>query len=114
MWNLDGIRANAPVTAEGGVVGDETIFIFRQDAKVVEAIYAGGQILRGFLVGVIEGDTLRMQYTQLDIDGRLDGGHSTCNLERTDDDRIRIVEHFEWTTREGHGTNVIEQLPDEA
>ena len=111
MWNLDGIKANARDTAPGGVVGPETIFIFRQEGRVVEAIYAGGQVLRGFLVGTIEDDTLRMQYCQLDIDGRLDGGHSICDLQRTDDGRVRIVEHFEWATRDGNGNNVIEQLP---
>jgi len=110
MWNLDGIRANASVTAPGGVVNHETIFVFRQEGRIVEAIYAGGQVLRGFLIGVIEGDRMRMQYCQLDIDGRFDGGQSTCDLERTDDGRIRIVEHFEWASREGNGTNVIEQL----
>ncbi|MCB9845112.1 MAG: hypothetical protein H6811_03885 [Phycisphaeraceae bacterium] len=110
-WNLDGLRANAPVTAPGGVINADTIFEFHQADNRVEATYTGGRIVRGFLVGVITNDTLEFRYCQAHTDGRIDGGASTCSLERTDDGRIRIIERFEWESRGGSGTNVIEQLP---
>ena len=45
----------------------------------------------------------------------LDGGSSTCELLRDDQGRVNVVEHFQWESREGSGTNVIRELgPDEA
>jgi hypothetical protein len=110
-FDLDGLKMNAPVTAEGGVVNAQTIFSFRQRGSVVSAEYQGGGIEQGHLVGLVTGACLEFRYAQIDSTGRLDGGHSKCELTRTPDGRVRIVEHFEWASRKGTGVNVIEELP---
>jgi hypothetical protein len=37
-------------------------------------------------------------------------GRSTCDVMLRGDGRLRIVEHFQWSTREGSGTNVFDEL----
>ena len=39
---------------------------------------------------------------------------STCELGRTADGRLRLIEHFRWESREGSGTNVFEELEGQA
>jgi hypothetical protein len=110
LFDLDGVTMNAPVTAPGGVVSAETIFKFRQRDSIVSAHYQGGGIHLGYLVGLVAGDRLEFRFAQVDSTGRLDGGHSKCELARTTDGRIRILEHFQWASRDGTGVNVIEEL----
>lgn len=97
-------------TAEAGEVNLDTLFEFTQDASVVSARYVGGQIRLGFLVGTMRDQELRFRYAQVDSSGRLDGGSSTCEIGRLEDGRIQLVEHFEWDSREGSGTNIFEEV----
>jgi hypothetical protein len=55
-------------------------------------------------------DGLQFRYSQVDMDGRIDGGYSTCEISRMEDGRIRLLEHFQWESREGTGTNVFEEI----
>lgn len=100
---------NAVQTAQNGVIGEETIFRFGQDGNRVWAQYSGGQIDHGYLVGIVEGDKLTFRYCQMSVDGSLDGGESNCDLE-VKDGLVRIVEHFNWETRPGGGTNIIQEV----
>lgn len=109
-FDLDGLRMNATTTAENGVIGVDTIFRFAQAGGVATASYAGGGILAGHLIGLVRGAMLEFRYVQLERGNVLSGGHSRCQLERAPDGRVRILEHFEWASREGTGTNVIEEL----
>ena len=108
--SLDGIQMRVVSTAEGGEVNTETLFGFVQDGSVVSARYAGGKVQLGYLVGTISAEGVRFRYAQVDNDGRLDGGHSTCEISRMADGRIRLLEHFKWDSREGSGTNVFEEI----
>ncbi|MCP3920474.1 MAG: hypothetical protein GY711_33520 [bacterium] len=72
--------------------------------------YSGGRIVHGSLIGVRRGSRFEFRYLQLQDDGVLDGGVSQCEIERAPDGRVRIVEHFEWESREGSGRNVIEEV----
>jgi hypothetical protein len=95
------------------VVDADTLFTFAQDGKVVSAQYAGGKVRQGFLVGVLASGELWFRYAQLDVDGHLDGGSSRCEISRTPDGKLRLLEHFQWESREGSGTNIFEELPVE-
>ncbi len=108
--SLDGIRMRVVSTAEGGEVNTETLFEFTQDGSVVSARYAGGKVRLGYLVGAMSADGLRFRYAQIDNAGRLDGGHSTCEIGRMADGRIQLAEHFKWDSREGSGTNLYEEV----
>jgi hypothetical protein len=108
--SLDRIQMHVVSTAQGGEVNNETLFDFTQDGSVISARYTGGKIKLGYLVGILTDEDFKFRYTQVDNDGRLDGGYSTCEISRMADGRIRLLEHFKWESREGTGTNVFEEI----
>jgi hypothetical protein len=108
--SLNGIQMRVVSTAQNGVVNAETLFTFRQDDAAVSAHYAGGKVRMGYLVGILSPEELRFRYAQLDTEGNLEGGYSTCEISRTPEGRIRLLEHFQWESREGSGTNIFEEV----
>lgn len=110
--SLDGCRMHVVETASNGVVNADTYFDFHQGGDRAWAEYAGGGIERGYLVGVVRGSDFEFRYCQIQTDGVIDGGQSRCELRRSDAGKLQIVEHFEWGSREGGGTNVFEEVLD--
>ena len=110
LYNLDGVKMFVNTTALNGEVSRETILEFKQIGAIVSATYSGGNINHGCLVGIIEEDRLEFRYAQVGSDGRLDGGHSSCEISKLEDGRLKIVENFQWESREGSGTNIFEEL----
>jgi hypothetical protein len=110
--SLDGVRMRAVVTAGAGEVNADTLFTFAQQAFTVSARYAGGTVRLGHLVGTLTSDRLEFRYAQVDRDGHVDGGHSVCDIVRLADGRVRLVEHFQWESRVGSGTNVLEEVSE--
>ena len=72
--------------------------------------YTGGAVDRGYLIGRLSGAELRFRYVQSEVSGEVHAGRSTCDVVLRGDGRLRIVEHFKWSTREGSGTNVFDEL----
>lgn len=101
---------NVIKTAKTGVVNKDTIFLFHQETDVVVAEYQGGGVVKGFLVGKLNGENLQFRYCQIDDGNKLDSGVSTCKLSRLSDGRIRLVEKFKWESRDEVGENVFEEL----
>jgi hypothetical protein len=108
--SLDGVTMFVSATDDRGVVGAETRLVFRQRGGRVFARYRGGRIRRGVLVGEMDGATLTFRYLQVEESGEIQGGRSTCDVMRTREGRLRILEHFRWTTRDGSGTNVFDEV----
>jgi hypothetical protein len=108
--DLDGLRMNAVETDANGVIDRDTVFQFHQDGDKVHAEYAGGSIERGYLVGRLTRTVLEFRYCQLEASGTLGGGASTCEVERDESSRVRIVENFAWESRPGGGRNVLREL----
>ena len=109
--SLDNIRMHVLQTAEQGVVNQDTLFCFRQNGSQVSAEYGGGQIRKGYLIGLIVNNKLTFSYCQLQIDDKLDYGTSSCELSRDENNRIILIEHFEWASRPGEkGTNVFIEI----
>lgn len=106
--SFDGRIMNAVQTASNGVVNHETIFTFRDSNGVITAQYEGGRVKKGYLIGKLDKEKFEFRYTQIHTDDQLDGGHSICEIEMLEDNRIRLIEHFEWS--EGKGTNIIEEM----
>ena len=110
-FNLDSLKMNVIKTAEQGVVNEDTIFDFKQTENFVSAEYSGGHILKGFLVGTVEGNHFQFNYCQKQIDGKLDNGASICEVTKNENGRIRIIERFEWESRPGEtGVNIFEEI----
>ena len=101
---------NVVETSRNGVVNELTIFSFTQTKNVVSAVYSGGQIVKGFLVGSVTENNLRFSYCQLQVDGKIDSGNSECDIF-IENGKIKLVEHFQWTSRNNEtGINVFQQL----
>ena len=108
--SLDGKRMHVTKTAGIGVVNSDTYFDFKQEGSTVTASYSGGGIETAYLVGKLIDNNFEFRYAQLQTDGNLDGGHSNCEVNVLQDGRTQIVEHFQWESREGTGTNIIEEV----
>ena len=108
--SLDG-RRFAAIDNPDGEVDARTVFDYAEDdAGVISAMYAGGDIVRGFLVGTRSGDTLRFRYVHLNVSGETAGGRCESRVVVLPDGRLRLEERWSWESREGAGTSAVEEL----
>ena len=110
MLDLDGVAMFVSSTAPDGVVGSGTRLHFVQRGSKVAARYAGGKVARGWLVGTLSGSRLIFRYLQREATGEIHSGSSVGLVERRTDGRLRMVEHFTWSSRPGSGVNIFDQL----
>lgn len=109
--SLDGLVL-APVSDQApGQVGTATRFEYHELDGVIRAEYAGGDVVRGYLVGTRTADRLDFRYVQLKHDGATSSGHCRSTVVDLPDGRVRLEESWEWESERGSGTSVVEQLP---
>lgn len=108
--SLDGLVL-APVADQApGQVGTRTRFTYHEKAGEIWAEYAGGDVVRGHLVGTRAGDRLDFRYVQLKRDGTTSSGHCVSAVVELPDGRVRLEEAWEWESQDGSGTSVVEQV----
>ncbi|MFB7212338.1 hypothetical protein [Streptomyces sp. NPDC056255] len=119
--SLDGLVL-APVADQApGQVGTRTRFTYHEDDGRIWAEYAGGDVVRGHLVGTRDGDTLDFlphslkgmggaPSVQLKQDGTTAGGHCVSTVVDLPDGRVRLDERWAWESQEGSGTSTVEEL----
>ncbi|WP_411092414.1 hypothetical protein [Streptomyces sp. 049-1] len=108
--SLDGLVL-APVADQApGQVGTRTRFTYHERDGAVWGDYAGGDVVRGHLVGTRAGDRLDFRYVQLRTDGSTASGHCVSTVVELPDGRVRLEESWEWESRPGRGTSVVEQV----
>ncbi|MFB7654825.1 MULTISPECIES: hypothetical protein [unclassified Streptomyces] len=101
----------APVADQApGQVGTRTRFTYHERDGAVWADYAGGDVVRGHLVGTRAGDRLDFRYVQLRTDGSTASGHCVSTVVELPDGQVRLEESWEWESRPGSGTSVVEQV----
>jgi hypothetical protein len=108
--SLDGRRFQAAADVPGGDVGAETVFEYVEETGIVHARYGGGAIRLGFLVGTREGDTLRLRYAQVRVDGSTAAGRCESRIEALADGRLRLHETWARESQPGAGTSVVEEV----
>lgn len=98
-------------SATNAVIGFETEFVFTQQGELVTGNYFGGAVRRGFLVGLLTGDTLDFAYCQLRQTGLFDHGVSRCSLS-VEGGRYVLRERFIMETPTGQetGENVLREI----
>ncbi len=94
----------------GAEVTGETTFHFRQQGAIVHADYWGGGVQFGKLLAVLEGQTLRQSYIQVNREGQFNAGHSQVQVELTEAGKIRLLDSWEWESQEGRGQAIIEEV----
>ncbi|KAE8764759.1 hypothetical protein [Georgenia thermotolerans] len=108
--SLDGKVFAGVSNSSTGQVGGATRFRYREDDDVVWAEYAGGEVVRGFLVGTRQGDHLHFRYTHLDADRATANGVCDSRIVVLADGRVRLEESWAWESRPERGTSVVEEV----
>ncbi|MEP7054150.1 MAG: hypothetical protein ABI912_02755 [Actinomycetota bacterium] len=107
--SLDG-RDFSVVDNQDGEVDAATVFSYQEQDGVVSARYAGGAIRLGYLVGTRRGDDLDFRYVHLGAAGDTASGRCRSRIEVLGGGRLRLAEEWEWESRDGSGTSVVEEL----
>ncbi|AJE86152.1 hypothetical protein SLNWT_5776 [Streptomyces albus] len=111
--SLDHVRFAPLADQAPGQVGTGTRFTYHEQDGRIWAEYEGGDIVHGRLVGTRAGDRLDFRYVQLTRDGATASGHCVSRLSELPDGRLRLTESWEWESRQGAGTSVVEELAGE-
>ncbi|MFJ6082058.1 hypothetical protein ACIQI8_11690 [Streptomyces sp. NPDC092369] len=110
--SLDGLVLAPVADQSAGQVGTRTRFTYHEKDGEIWAEYAGGDVVRGHLVGTRSGDRLDFRYVQLRTDGTTASGHCVSTVVETRDGRVRLEETWEWESAAGSGTSVVEQVTE--
>ncbi len=110
-WNFDQLSFRV-VKNEGpeAEVTTGTQFTFYQNDELVMGKYTGGQIAEGELFGFVENDCLCYRYEQTNLSGERNFGFSRNVIQKTDNGKIRLVDSWEWKSRQGKGHCILEQV----
>lgn len=98
--------------SESGEVNGNTLFNYYQQDSLIWAEYAGGEILKGFLIGkFIEKDKIEFTYQHLNqkLENRI--GKCVSQIEILDDGKLRLHESWQWLDGiQQTGTSIIEEI----
>ncbi|MFJ9640663.1 hypothetical protein [Streptomyces sp. NPDC101178] len=108
--SLEGLVLSPVADQAPGQVGTRTRFTYHERDGAIWAEYAGGDVVRGHLVGTREADRLDFRYVQLKQDGTTSSGHCLSTVTDLPDGRVRLEERWEWESQEGSGTSVVEEV----
>ncbi|MFN8035966.1 MAG: hypothetical protein U0V73_08535 [Acidimicrobiia bacterium] len=93
-----------------GEVTTATVFQYNEDDDCVWAVYAGGPVVRGFLVGRRTGDRLEARFVQLVSSGETASGYCVTRVEELGDGRLALEETWKWESRDGVGHGRLEEI----
>jgi hypothetical protein len=118
--SLDGLVLSPVADQAPGQAGTRTRFTYHEEDGRIWAEYAGGDVVRGHLVGTRTGDVLDFlphglkgmggaPSVQLKQDGTTSSGHCVSTVVDLADGRVRLDEHWEWESQAGSGTSTVEE-----
>ena len=96
---------------ENGETSNDTIFHYKQTGNVLTAEYAGGKIIKGHLIGLVDDDgNIEMHYHQVNDKGELMTGICISKPETLANGKIRLHESWEWISGDqSKGQSIIEE-----
>lgn len=97
---------------ENGETSAETIFHYKQEGNILTSEYAGGKIVKGHLIGLVdEAGAIDMRYHQVNDQGELMTGICQSQPEVLPNGKIRLHETWRWTSGdESAGSSIIEEI----
>lgn len=100
------------VNSDNGETSGETIFHYEQSGNILRAAYAGGRILFGHLLGLVDvHGHIDMRYHQVNDRGELMTGICQSTPEIMPNGKIRLHETWTWTSGDGSsGQSILEEL----
>ncbi|WP_193559381.1 n-acetylglutamate synthase [Metabacillus litoralis] len=98
--------------SENGEVSTKTIFNYQQEGSILSATYSGGDIIKGFLIGLVEENGhLHFHYNHINKNNEIRGGQCQSVPEILSDGRIRLHEKWKWNDNEqSEGTSIVEEI----
>ena len=105
-------RFRAVSNSPNGETSEETTFIYQQRGNILTAKYAGGSIVGGHLIGLVdEQGNIDMRYHQVNRKGELMTGICHSRPEILENGKIRLHETWQWTSGDrSRGTSVVEEV----
>jgi len=102
------------MNSANGQINEDTLFEYHQDGDAVWGTYAGGEVVRGVLIGQMNANRdIRFHYLQVDKYGQYHQGTSKSATEFLNDGRIVLYENWEWTgDKKGSGSSIIEEVKE--
>lgn len=96
---------------ENGETSSDTVFHYQQSGNILTSDYAGGKIIRGHLIGLVdENGVIDMRYHQVNLAGELMTGICKSVPEILSTGKIRLHETWNWTSGDHSvGSSVIEE-----
>jgi hypothetical protein len=108
--SLEGRVFSGVENSATGEVGQSTTFTYHQDGEVIWAEYAGGAVVRGYLVGTRQAGKLNFRYAHLATNMETSTGVCESVIEVLDDGRVRFHESWAWESRPETGNSIVEEL----
>ncbi|KYG71555.1 n-acetylglutamate synthase [Roseivirga echinicomitans] len=97
---------------ENGETSADTIFEYVQEGNILTALYQGGQIVKGHLIGSVDDQGyIDMRYHQVNRKGELMTGKCHSRPEVLSNGKIRLHEIWEWTSGDfSKGNSILEEI----
>ena len=111
MLNYNGRVFTSISNSSNGEVSKQTIFYYKQHNDLLTAEYSGGEIIKGFLIGVVyEDGSLHFRYNHVNANKEIRGGKCHSTPEILSDGRIRLHEKWKWSDGDqSAGESVVEE-----
>ena len=112
MYNYNGKIFRSAFNTSNGEVSSETIFEYLQTGIIVTAIYAGGNIITGSLIALVdENGKLNMRYQHINNKNELMTGTCTSTPTILPNGKIQLHEKWQWTCGDNSsGESIIEEI----
>lgn len=96
---------------ENGETSNETVFLYKQVGNIMTSEYAGGRIIKGQLIGIVDEEgNIAMRYQQVNDKGELMTGTCSSIPEILTNGKIRLYETWQWTSGDqSNGQSIIEE-----
>lgn len=91
---------------------ESTVFTYEQNGNILTSSYAGGQIEKGHLIGVVDNfGNIDMRYHQINRKGELMTGICQSKPELLPNGKIRLHETWQWTSGDkSKGSSILEEI----
>lgn len=85
------------INTSNGEVNDKTLFTYHQNGNILWADYAGGEISRGNLIGIVdENNQLDFYYQHINTNNEIRIGRCHSVPEILDNGKIKLFEEWQW------------------
>ena len=110
--NFDNKRFRPVQNSANGETSESTVFLYEQDGNILSSSYSGGQIVKGYLIGLVDDiGNIDMRYHQINTKGELMTGKCQSIPEVLSNGKIRLHETWQWTSGDkSKGNSILEEM----